>query len=455
MENSRNLTATSEVKGAKRKPLNRFRLVASAVVIALATLVGIFVWRLRSEGELPDLGDPFDVTLARQPVVIPDRDNAFAAYANARIRLVDMPEALGDAARKADENALRWSKAKPDIRKFQEESRPALEIWREGSERSDALYHQPGDYSVATILSLMQEVYFHNALAALEGSRLEEQGKMAEAWVWYRAMLRSSRMVGRHAGLVERAHGVMMHELAAKRILRWAADPQVDAGTVRRGLDDALAADRLTAPISDTLKLEYLLELRELNELKLLSSELPLPGGEGGLLDLVVPRTARGSLQHFRFRATNDVERSRRVIRFLFTNWLAQVDKPAAERSPSTKIEDVYFYEFDRSASRAARDVSPETINRAIDETLIARWIFRPIEHGPHINESAFGAWEGDGFFARERKRRSMLIVKLAAELYRREKGQPAATAGVLLEGYLKELPEGVSRGDAIPAGID
>jgi hypothetical protein len=224
---------------------------------------------------------------------------------------------------------------------------------------------------------------------------------------------------------------------------------------VRRGLDDALAADRLTAPISDTLKLEYLLELRELNELKLLSSELPLPGGEGGLLDLVVPRTARGSLQHFRFRATNDVERSRRVIRFLFTNWLAQVDKPAAERSPSTKIEDVYFYEFDRSASRAARDVSPETINRAIDETLIARWMFRPIKHGPLINGTAFGAWEGDGFFARERKRRSMLIVKLAAELYRREKGQPAATAGALLEGYLKELPEGVSRGDAIPAGID
>ena len=53
------------MKAAKRTPLNRFRLFALAVVIALATLVGIFVWRLRTEGELPDLGDPFDVTLAR------------------------------------------------------------------------------------------------------------------------------------------------------------------------------------------------------------------------------------------------------------------------------------------------------------------------------------------------------------------------------------------------------
>jgi hypothetical protein len=89
----------------------------------------------------------------------------------------------------------------------------------------------------------MQEVFIHNALAALEGSRLEEQGKMAEAWVWYRAMLRSSRMVSRHAGLVERRYGAKMHFLAAKRILRWAADPRVDAGLLRRALDDVLAAD--------------------------------------------------------------------------------------------------------------------------------------------------------------------------------------------------------------------
>ena len=224
----------------------------------------------------------------------------------------------------------------------------------------------------------------------------------------------------------------------------WAAEPGVDAGMVCGTLDDVHAADRLTAPISDALKLEYLLELRELNELNFLSRELPLPGGQGGLLDLRRSGGSRRNLQHFRFRATNDVERSRRVIRFLFTNWLAKVDKPAAERSPSTKIGDVYLYEFDRSASRAARDVSPEMINRAIDETLIARWMFRPNEHGPHINPSAMAAWEGDGFFARERKWRSMLIVKLAAELYRREKGHPAANAGALLGG----LSEGIARGD-------
>jgi hypothetical protein len=455
MESARNPGDTSEPTVMKRTPFTRFRLVAAAVVVAVATVFGIFVWKLRSPGELPDLGDPFDVTEARRPVVISDRDNAYAAYAEARIRLVDVPDGFWETAWGANEDGLQWSKAKPGVRELLEECRSALEIWREGSERSDALYHQPGEYSVQTILTLMQEVFVHSALAALEGSRLEEQGKMAEAWPWYRAMLRSSRMVARHAGLVERRYGAKMHELAAKRILRWAADSRVDAGMLRRALEDSLAADRLTAPVSDALKLEYLLVLRELNELDFFSREIPLPGGQGGLFEQVVPGAARREIQHFRFRASNDTERSRRVVRFLFTNWLAQVDKPAALRATGTKIGDIYLYEFDRSVPREARDVSPATIDRAIGETLLARWLFRSNEHGPHINELAYGAWEGDGFFARERKRRSVLLVKLAAELYRRERGELPANAGSLLEGYLKELPEGISRGDAIPAGID
>ncbi len=50
---------------------------------------------------------------------------------------------LWEAAWKGDEDALTWSKSKPGIRELLEKYRWALEIWREGSERSDALYHQP------------------------------------------------------------------------------------------------------------------------------------------------------------------------------------------------------------------------------------------------------------------------------------------------------------------------
>ena len=102
-----------------------------------------------------------------------------------------------------------------------------------------------------------------------------------------------------------------------------------------------------------------------------------------------------------------------------------------------------------------AREVGPETLNRAIDETLLARWLFRWNEHTPQSDEIALSAWEGDGFFARERKRRSVLLVKLAAELYRREQGAAPATADALLQGYLKALPEGISRTQSIPSGVE
>jgi len=199
--------------------LTRFRVLTLAVVGALAIFAGISVWRSRSLGDLPDVGDPFDVVLARQPVLIADGDNAYVAYAAARINLAEIPKDFWDAAFEAREGAFTWSKAKPDVRAIQENNRAALEIWSEGSERPDALFEQPDKRSSETNLNLLREVFIHSAIAALEGARLEEQGAMAEAWKWNRAMLRSSRMVQRHGALVERTYGAHMHELAARCIL--------------------------------------------------------------------------------------------------------------------------------------------------------------------------------------------------------------------------------------------
>jgi hypothetical protein len=58
--------------------------------------------------------------------------------------------------------------------------------------------HGPPDgseHSVDTVLALMREVLAHDAFAALEGPCLKDEGKVAEAWVWYRAILGSSWMV--------------------------------------------------------------------------------------------------------------------------------------------------------------------------------------------------------------------------------------------------------------------
>ena len=46
--------------------------------------------------------------------------------------------------------ASTWSSADEKVRDYLEKNRPALEMWREGTERPDAIYHQPGETTADT-----------------------------------------------------------------------------------------------------------------------------------------------------------------------------------------------------------------------------------------------------------------------------------------------------------------
>ncbi len=330
-------------------------------------------------------------------------------------------------------------------------------MWREGSERPDAVYHQPGTVAADTALPIVQDLRTLNQMAALESSRLEEDGAMAEAWSWYKAMLRGSRHVGRHGAVIERWLGANDFEYAARRIVHWAADSRVDAVLLRRALTDAVAADALTPPLSLSMKIQYVLWMRDLDELRVMVDEIPMPGGKNGWLEKALSTTkAKVPLQRARMNITNDVERSRRVLRLLYANWLPQLDRPARERAPIAIRTPTLIYASDANAPVAARAIAPEDLDAAIGRTLLAQQVFRPADRFPQSGPPWSGwAWEGDSSLAREPRRRAVLIVKLAAELYRREHGRPPANAGVLLDGCLRELPNGISRDDPIPAGIE
>ena len=262
MANSTNDKLTLVSGRLRRGRLTRFRVATAAILSALLVLAGISIWRMWSLGDLPDIGDPFDVEQARQAIKIPDADNAFEAYAKASLIPGDAPPEFW-AERSNKDDALRWSTAKPASVAYLEKHRRVLEIWRLGSERSDCLPHQPGELSVATPINFVPESMVHAAMAALEG-RLEDAGKMAEAWDWYRAILRSSRLLGRHGVLVERNFGSYSHELAVRRIVHWASDPRVDArmlsrarrSTGGRSIDAAALRDAQARVLDDHARTE-------------------------------------------------------------------------------------------------------------------------------------------------------------------------------------------------------
>ena len=66
--------------------------------------------------------------------------------------------------------------------------------------------------------------------------------------------------------------------------------------------------------VAESSGLEYLMFLRNLEEMRLMVKDIPMPGGRFGVLEQMVAATgAKPQIQRICLRATNDVERSRRT----------------------------------------------------------------------------------------------------------------------------------------------
>lgn len=417
-----------------------------SIMGGLVLILGLSVWRTRDVSELPDIGDPVDLQALREPVVIADDENAFTFYQQAHAKLGRLTHGVSTALWKNPT----WSGASPNLQEFLKQNRPALELWREGTDRPDALYHQPAQSALDTLLPLAQDIGTFGRLAALEGSRHEETNEMAEAWRWYRATLRSSRHVGKRGVIIERMIGAALHEQATRRIVSWSTNPRVDTALLRQALADTLAADAMTPPVSENLKYDYVMYLQDLNELRVLVDDIPLPGGTiGQWVEQRIPRGVRHNFQRTRLSLSNDDERSRRLLRLLLANWLPQVDRSESERAPMAIGGPTPIFAADPSAPASSQVLEPKVLDQLLGESLLANFIFRPKAN--NYGSFQMSLWEKDNPLDRERRRRSALIVRLAAEAFKRERGRPPHSAGELAGPYLKALPQGIGPSDPIP----
>jgi hypothetical protein len=262
---------------------------------------------------------------------------------------------------------------------------------------------------------------------------------------------------------MERSLGAHLHEEVSHRIVEWAADARVTAPLLRQALDQAQAADALTESLSEMLRYSYLLYRRDFVEnvalVDSLAGRWPPPGGPSWLdhLSLAISPWHYRQYQELRLKACNDLERSRRVLQLVFANWLPQADRPASRRAPVAIKSPTLVYEADPSALPSARALTPEALARALDHSILARYAVRgsiPGQEGKSFLHSNM-LWEGDGELAREHRRRTALIVRLAAELFRREHVRDPAQAGDLLGHCLASFPEGIKSDDPIPSKLD
>jgi hypothetical protein len=429
-------------------------------VLALLGVLALVIWRQTADSA--DIGEPFDVQ-SFASISIPDDQNAFTYYRRATQRFVDEPtKAAADPSQRlvftanVDEVAAKgFQFANDDCRKWLEDNRRALDLWKRGSRCSEAIEITPDELGLLNLPNIRPPLQL-SRLALLEAARLTAAGSPAQAWEWYRASLRCGRHLGMQAGEIGRLVGLHIHEQSVPPILNWSANSKLGADDLRRALAGTQAAYEMTPPPSETIKFEYL------------SARATLKAS-----------FAQPSLAD---RLRRFPHRLEQAVKLISANWLSQVDRPRYLRAPVVEVGIWDLFELDATTP-------PDFVARSPHEDVYAA-------RSPHADDSARSPHEGDSARSphaddsarlprgrgadvctpaeidkrcglsrrpmqeatqgllmpgvtvflnavdRERTRHAALVLGLALELYHREHGQfPAALAELVEHKYLPSIP--------------
>ncbi len=405
------------------------RRVLTAAAVLLAMLVAPPLWWSIQLMGLPDVGEPFDVAAFRA-IRIPDDRNAFVLYRQAAAVLKPL-KSSGTPAGLSGRQLGPWPKDEAEARRWVEENREAMALYRRGTERPDALVLGPpagaGSWEVVRTL-----ISFH-VLAQLEAGRLEQQGDRAGAWGWYRAAFRATHHMGLRGTLAMRGMAHRCHTELEARVAMWAADPRTSPALLRQALDDAVGFGAFVPSETYTLQAEY-------PELERLLGSRQNPGRYVPLMRLapLLMRSPYFPQSRELLEAIADgwrfwrrePERSRRVLRLVFANWLAHdalppERRPAADPGLSGFLE---FYALGPEAPAGARALSPAALERWVDSTSDASTILRGMGF--------------QGIHLQERSNHRALVVLLGRALYRRDHGDDPPSDKALVGPYLKSLPD-------------
>lgn len=408
---------------------SRQRVMTAAAVIVAILLAMPLWWSIQLMG-LPDIGEPFDVEAFRT-FTIPDDRNALVLYHRAADRLRPI-EAMDRAKVPPIDREAAWSKAGPIVRRWVEANRETLELFRRGADRPEALrLVRPRDSRGAFVD--LGAFYPLRHLALLEASRLEDRADLEGAWSWYRAVLRAAHHVAMRGTIYERWISRSWRVEVNDRLGPWSEDPRTTPAMLRRALDDVLACEALLPRETDTIKSVYLSVIdnpdgrfdparqaliQRLKRVYVGSTELQLD-----------QRWIEPIADAWRLWR-REPERSRRVLRLTVANWLAYYDLPPdRRRAPSTETSGRYdFYAFGPEAPARARALSTAALDRWLATTADAQeWLMR---------------WDFRALRYRERADHRALVLLLARQLYRRDRGADPPSDEALVGPYLEKLPD-------------
>jgi hypothetical protein len=429
-----------------RKKFRQLLRVIVVLTVCVAIAASAFaIWWLNSLNGLPDIGDPFDVAAFRA-FRIPGDQNAFAFLRRAHEKHARFRGRDGKGPY-PDDPKFSWSIANPKLREWAGENREALELFLQGANQPDAA-HAAGEPTTRMDLSDLDYVVF------LEGSRRQENGDTAGAWDCYRALLRMITHIRRRGSAHQRYSAGRASVGLQRRLTDWSTDSQTTTAQVHTALDEVLRNEPNPDWDIFAIKYGYLELIRELERPKPLSvSEEIEEQWRFGRADMALSPTMIEYLEAARRFLLREPERSRRVLRLLCAQYLARAEtrglqppKPAVwakftyltSTNPMTKGTIHWpLYPVSREASAGARALSPQEL---------AGWWVASLD--ARLPSWSFDEWPwppdrvADRRAVADRKAYRELIIMLATEIYRRERGTLPSSDEDLVGTYLESLPD-------------
>jgi len=320
----------------------------------------------------------------------------------------------------------------PEIRRWLEDSRPALEPWLAATERREALLIQPEETRISTLLDPIQALRDLSRMGVLEGSRKEIAGDHAGAWQMYRAVLRSSRHAEQHGGHMQRLVGLNVLKRASPRATAWSDQAAVTSAMLRRAIADVEECEAMTPPASVMIYSEYFWARDALADpTRWAQYDIEKMDDSETWYNHIAPVLAS---RHFLLR---EPERSQRVLRLIVAGHLAQCDRPRALR-PKLRFDDFMIYGIDAKTPPAVRSLTPEELHTWAENSAM-----KGLGYSLRFLQAQIDA---------ERGILETLRVRMAERAYLLDHGRPPRTYADLLGPYLKTLPEGIEPGDAVSA---
>jgi hypothetical protein len=371
---------------------------------------------------LPDIGDPFDVEAFLKAADLPDERNAFVLYRQAVAKLVPWSHGW----------VPDWRRANPDLRAWVVANRPALDLWLEGTRRPDAVAASPRETTTQTDMSVIAQLETLSIPVVLEASRRLDEGDVDGAWHYYLGAVRAGLHRLRFAGLMQRSAGGGMLSRATMGAQNWANDPRVGADRIRRAIADLGELRSLEMRVEDYLRMDYVVLRNTFRSRADVDQMLAL--AEGSIERVWLFQIPAGVMAFIK----REPERSQRILQHAYTNWIREIQKPAAARAlfdPRIIFMPPSPAALGVASNPAERELPPDRLGEWLDSSLIAR------VHMPPLASLVYAGWY-------DAKLIGDLRMSLANRLYRLENGRPPNRMRDLVGRYIDRLPDDYAKRD-------